>query len=218
MPGFPAERGRRGDGGGIRRLLRVGDVGRVRPRAGFEGCFDEWDAFASGFGDCLRRVDWGLRLGEVLAGLRRMPTDEHCRGEVWSGALWTIRGALGGAVADRLVIQSHFSLTPTASFDQAARALLAADSALYGGVHRPLLKAVLGRARARGRRAPGRHAGGRDVPLALPGRAERRLSAGADAHDVYALKLTARPPGGAPAARRRGRTTTCACWRPAPPA
>jgi hypothetical protein len=162
------------------------------PRAGFEGCFDEWDAFASGFGDCLRRVDWGLRLGEVSSDCTDA-SDEHCGGEVWSGALWTIRGAVGGTVADRIVIQSHFSLTPTATFDQAVRALLAADSALYGGVHRPLLKAIMG---ARGlvdvERLDDTPADA--VPLALPGRLSGRLSTGADAHDVYALKLTAGRP------------------------
>ena len=88
-------------------------------------------------------MDWALRLGEASPDCTPAD-DEHCRGEVWSGALWAIRGALGGAVADRLVIQSHFSLTAAASFDQAARALLAADSALYAGAHRTLLKAVLG--------------------------------------------------------------------------
>ena len=70
------------------------------------------------------------------------------------------------------MIQSHFSLTPAASFDQGARALLAADSALYAGVHRPLLKAVLG---ARGlvdvERLDDTTADA--IPLALPGRRER---------------------------------------------
>ena len=162
------------------------------PRAGFEGCFDEWDAFASGLGDCLRRVDWGLRLGEASPDCEPAD-DEHCRGEVWAGALWSIRGALGGALTDRLVIQSHFSLTASATFDQASRALLAADSALYRGVHRPQIKAVLG---ARGlvdvERLDDTTADA--TAIGLPGRMTGRLSAGADGHDVYAVKLTARRP------------------------
>ena len=185
------------------------------PRAGFEGCFDEWDAFASGLGDCLRRVDLGLRLGDPSPDCEPAD-DEHCRGEVWSGALWSIRGALGGAVADKLVIQSQFSLTPTASFDQAARALLAADSALYRGVHRTQLKTVLG---ARGlvdvERLDNTPADA--TSLGLPARVGGRVGVGADEHDVYALKLTARRPVVFQLQISGRRTTTFACWPPAPP-
>jgi len=192
VPGFPAgsDAGAIGEGFGDYFASAMSAV--FAPRAGFEGCFDEWDAFASGLGDCLRRVDLGLRLGDPSPDCEPAD-DEHCRGEVWSGALWSIRGALGGTVADKLVIQSQFSLTPTASFDQAARALLAADSALYRGVHRTLLKTVLG---ARGlvdvERLDDTPADA--TPLALPGRAGGRLAVGSDIHDVYALRLTARRP------------------------
>ncbi len=192
VPGFAAGGDAAAMGEGFGDYLASAVSTTFAPRAGFEGCFDEWDAFASGLGNCLRRVDYGLRLGDPSPDCEPAD-DEHCQGEVWSGALWSIRGALGGAVADRLVIQSHFSLTTTATFDQASRALLAADSALYGGSHRPLLKAVLG---ARGlvdvERLDDTTADAN--PLALPGRASGRLAAGADVHDVYALKLTARRP------------------------
>ena len=192
VPDFPAGADAGAIGEGFGDYFASALSATYSPKAGFDGCFDEWDAFASGLGNCLRRVDWALRLGEASPDCTPAD-DEHCRGEVWSGALWAIRAAIGGATADRLVIQSHFSLTPSAGFEQASRALLAADRALYAGVHRAQLKAVLG---ARGlvdvERLDDTIADAE--PLALPGRVSGRLSGGADGHDVYLLKLTARRP------------------------
>ena len=137
-------------------------------------------------------MDWNLRPGQASADCADV-TDEHCAGEVWSGALWAVRSALGGRTADRLVLQSHFSLTVAADFEDAARALLAADSALYGGVHRALVGSILG---ARGlvdaERIDDTPADAR--PLGIPARVTGRLAFGSDEHDVYALRLEARHP------------------------
>ncbi len=164
-------------------------------QARFMPCFDEWDAFPFG-GDppCLRRLD---RPDTLVQRRSACPEDlflpgeaeVHCLGEVWSSALWAIRGAIGGAVTDRLVIQSHFSLTAGASFADASHALLAADAALFGRANRAVLEGELGR---RGFVDPERLD---DSPadaraLAVPGSVSGALAAGADSHDVYAVRLT----------------------------
>jgi hypothetical protein len=165
-------------------------------QARFMPCFDEWDAFgtdgpAAGDPPCLRRVDGTDTLAQRRAACPPDPpfADEiHCLGEVWSGALWAIRGALGGASTDRLVIQSHFSLTAGASFEDASRALLAADATLYGGANRSLLRSVLG---GRGFLDPEHFddTPGDATELAVPGSASGTLSAGDDVHDVYRVVL-----------------------------
>ena len=118
----------------------------------FKPCFDEWDAlatFGAAVGDppCLRRVDGSDTLAQRRAACPPGPTpyaeEVHCLGEVWSGALWAIRSALGGPTTDRLIIQSHFSLPAEPTFADAARALVAADAALYGSANRPVLRSVL---------------------------------------------------------------------------
>lgn len=113
------------------------------PNRGFDECVGEWDAL--GFdppSECLRRVDKNLRLSQVGPGTA-CDGKPHCVGEVWSSALWTIRGQIGGPAADRIVIQSHFSLASSSGFQDSSRALLAADNALYGGRHYLLLRDVL---------------------------------------------------------------------------
>ncbi len=167
------------------------------PNPSFDACVAEWDQLGFNGGDCLRRVDTGKTVADAQADCPNDPffpgPEIHCEGEVWSGALWTIRNAIGGTTADRLVIQSHFSLTATASFDQASRALLSADAALYAGSHSGTLKAVLG---ARGL-LDVEHLDDTPssaTPLAVPGHADGRLSAGSDTHDVYRVQLTSGRP------------------------
>jgi len=157
----------------------------------FDACVADWDA--SGFVPpalCIRRVDSGLTLAQAQ-GNPSCDTDVHCVGQVWASALWTIRGQIGGTQADRIVVQSHFALTPTASFADAARALLAADRQLYGGANRAALVAALAQ---RGIVDPERldDTPGDAPPLAVPGTAAGTLSVPAgDTHDVYRLSLPA---------------------------
>jgi hypothetical protein len=159
--------------------------------ADVDACIAEWDVLGlSPPLDCLRRVDSTMTLSQAQAS-PSCASDVHCVGEVWSSALWAIRGSLGGPAADRLIIQSQFSLTPNASFQDASKALLAADRspALYNGAHQALLRDILS---SRGLidlehldDTPGDA-----TPLTVPGQASGNLDAVKDQHDVYALALT----------------------------
>ena len=106
-------------------------------------CVAPWDAtyynpwtgvFGSG---CLRRVDnpW-----VYPADLR---FEVHADGEIWSAALWDLHQALGGTVADRLVIKAHTFLTSVSNFIDGADALLSADEALYAGAHSQEIESIL---------------------------------------------------------------------------
>jgi Zn-dependent metalloprotease len=96
-------------------------------------CVAAWDAVSynryngSPGSGCLRRVD----------GTKQYPRDfvweVHDDGEIWSAALWNLRGQLAAAMADALVIKSHTFLSSNANFINAADSLLSADSAMNGG-------------------------------------------------------------------------------------
>ena len=122
--------------------------GTPESHAEFDPCMFEWDTWGSVFNDeCLRRVDRNLTMADV--GPKTDCDGPHCIGQVWSGALWDLRNQLGEEpgdprkVMDILVLQSHFYLTSPASFDDGARALLAADGWIYGGTHQAALRDVL---------------------------------------------------------------------------
>lgn len=102
-----------------------GDYWAASVSAQFSGgfqdlCLAEWDAtsYSNTNPPCLRRLD----------STKHYPTDVvgevHDDGEIWSAALWQIRGALGAPAADRVIIAAHFLLAPTASFNQGANALV----------------------------------------------------------------------------------------------
>jgi Zn-dependent metalloprotease len=103
----------------------------------------DWDAtgYSTANPPALRRVDGAKIYPQAWVG------QEHRDGEIWSGALWAIRNQIGGADAGdrtllRLILQSHFSLLPSASFADGANAILAADSALNGGVNIAAMRSV----------------------------------------------------------------------------
>ncbi len=77
---------------------------------------------------CLRRVDRDITFAQAQAGQGCSNPGEfiYCGGEAWSGALWDIRAAVGEAVADRKVIESHDSLTPQSDIHAGSLALVAA--------------------------------------------------------------------------------------------
>ncbi len=64
----------------------------------------------------------------------------HRDGEMWSAALWQIRGAVGAQPADTLILQAHFLLTATASFNQGANALV--TSAINLGYSNQQVRAI----------------------------------------------------------------------------
>ena len=83
-------------------------------------CLAEWDAtsYSSTNPPCLRRLDGTKHYPEDVEG------EVHRDGEIWSAALWQIRGAIGATNADRAIIAAHFLLSPTASFNEGANALV----------------------------------------------------------------------------------------------
>jgi Zn-dependent metalloprotease len=83
-------------------------------------CLAEWDAtsYSSTNPPCLRRLDSTKHYPEDVEG------EVHADGEIWSAALWQIRGAIGATNADRAIIAAHFLLSPTASFNEGANALV----------------------------------------------------------------------------------------------
>lgn len=70
---------------------------------------------------------------------KRYPQDimgqPHTDGQIWSAALWEIFEALGRDASIRLVVESHFFLSPDAEFVDAASAILMADQELNGSVN-----------------------------------------------------------------------------------
>jgi hypothetical protein len=102
----------------------------------------EWNPYTGAFGTgCLRRLDNSWLFP------RDLRYEVHDDGEIWGAALWNLRGAVGGAIADPLVIKSHTFLTPSAGFLDGADALLSADTTLYGGAYAGAIHDAL---RARG--------------------------------------------------------------------
>jgi len=110
-------------------------------------CVMEWDATSydnNSFpppGICLRRTDNDRNLTEqhIRCGRPEMggdPSEIHCVGEIWGSALTDLRELLnddpgGDSVMDTVVLASHELLPPSPTFEQAGRALLEADDAIY---------------------------------------------------------------------------------------
>ncbi|MEN8149996.1 MAG: M4 family metallopeptidase [Planctomycetota bacterium] len=88
-----------------------------------------WDAtsYAKTFRPYLRRVDEDLRYPDDFTG------DPHSDGRIWSRFLWDLRRYLGSDDALRVVVESHFLLTPNARFADGANAVLLANRALRDG-------------------------------------------------------------------------------------
>lgn len=161
----------------------------VTPNEEAAVCLAEWDAL--GFArpeNCLRRLDRDPSVEQVNAP--PCSGEVHCAGEAWSAALWDIRAALGGAVADRLVIQSHFSLTAISGFQEGSRALLAADQAVSGGANQAFLRSLLA---SRGLLDLERldDTPSDATPLGIPGQAGGQVDGARDPHDVFRLELVA---------------------------
>lgn len=106
--------------------------------APFRPTVGNWDAVAYS-GDeppCLRRLDSNKKYPRDMHG------EVHDDGEIWSACLWELRAALGRLRAERLVIAHHFLLTRTASFEDAAQALITADRNLEGGQNESVVRDV----------------------------------------------------------------------------
>jgi hypothetical protein len=141
VPGFGSshEGGAMGEGFGD--YFAAALAATFTPSPLFDPCLAEWNEVGVGNPapvPCMRRVDSELSASQLAAD-NNCYVDVHCYGQAWSGALWAIRGRIGATVADRLVIQSQFSLSPESGFQDGSLALLAADQQLYGGAYRQTL-------------------------------------------------------------------------------
>lgn len=125
VPGFggSAESAAMGEGFGD---YLAGSVGSQLSGGFQDVCLAEWDAtsYSSSNPPCLRRLDGTKHYPEDVAG------EVHDDGEIWSATLWQLAAKFGNTAADRLVLQHHFLLAPSATFNQAADALVATAKSL----------------------------------------------------------------------------------------
>lgn len=93
-----------------------------------EACVADWDAvsYTSSEPHCLRRVDTAYTVAD-----RRQRV--HFDGQIWSGALWDARQALGdGEMADTVVVLAQFDFAPDTSWQAAAETTVATARAEFG--------------------------------------------------------------------------------------
>ncbi|MEU3396018.1 M4 family metallopeptidase [Streptomyces filamentosus] len=131
VPGFgsSAEAGSIGEAFGDYLAVAVGDHAARKygwPVKAEQACVGDWDATSySAAPHCLRRLDgtktYADREGEV-----------HADGEIWSRALFDIRGALGARTADRIIVNAQFGFAPDTSFEAAARTTAETARRMYG--------------------------------------------------------------------------------------
>ena len=90
-------------------------------------CVGDWDStsYTTTVPHCLRRIDTDLRYPADLNG------EVHHDGQIWSRALWDIRGSLGNVRADTIILQGSFDFAGTTMTQLAQRTVAAAQS-LYG--------------------------------------------------------------------------------------
>jgi subtilisin-like proprotein convertase family protein len=106
-----------------------------------DACLGEWwfrgvaELFGK-TGDCVRRLDSTKVYPQDLVG------EPHADGEIWSAALWEAYQALGREQVLRLVLQSHFFLRVSSGFEDAALAVLRADTQLHAGEHEEVLRRI----------------------------------------------------------------------------
>ncbi|MFG3580331.1 M36 family metallopeptidase [Micromonospora chersina] len=93
-----------------------------------EACVADWDSvsYTRTAPHCLRRLDGTKVYPADLVG------EVHADGEIWSRALWDIRGALGDRRASTLIVEAQFAFTTDVTFRDAALATVAAAQRLYG--------------------------------------------------------------------------------------
>jgi hypothetical protein len=90
-------------------------------------CVADWDSvsYTSTVPHCLRRVDGNLHYPGDLNG------KVHHDGQIWSRALWDIRGALGHVKADTIILNGQFDF-PGTTMTALAASTVAAAQTLYG--------------------------------------------------------------------------------------
>lgn len=96
-----------------------------------KACIGEWDStsYSSTNPTCLRRLDNNKVYPKDIVN------EVHDDGEIWSQGEYDMAQAFGRDIATKIILQSHWSLTPNATFRDGARAIKQADALLYGGQH-----------------------------------------------------------------------------------
>lgn len=108
-----------GFGGGDTRAISEGFADFWAASLTGDPCVAEWDATAYG-PPCLRRTDNDAVYPESLTG------SPHADGEIWSGALWDLRGLLGRESAETLALAGFLEQGTESNFPEAALGLLRA--------------------------------------------------------------------------------------------
>ncbi len=118
------------------------DVSNIVAPTPDPACVADWDSvsYTSTVPHCLRRVDTNLHYPTDLDG------DVHDDGQIWSRALWDIRGALGHVKADTIILNGQFDFAGT-TMTALAKSTVAAAQSLYGN---SAAKAVTAAFEARG--------------------------------------------------------------------
>jgi zinc metalloprotease ZmpB len=134
-----AEAGAIGEGFADYWAVTVADVVSPTPDA---PCVADWDSvsYTSTVPHCLRRVDRSLTYANL--DLTRI----HFSGQIWSRALWDIRGALGNVRADTIILEAQFDF-PGTTMPALAQTTVDTAQRLYG---RSTARAVRGAFEARG--------------------------------------------------------------------
>jgi hypothetical protein len=103
------------------------DVSNIVAPTPDPACIADWDSvsYTSTVPHCLRRLDGNKHYPEDLDG------EVHDDGEIWSRALWDIRGALGHVKADTIILNAQFDFPGTTMTALAERTVAAAQQ-LYG--------------------------------------------------------------------------------------
>jgi hypothetical protein len=138
--GASPEAGAMHEGFGDYWAVTVSDVVAPTPDP---ACVADWDSvsYTSGTPHCLRRVDTDLHYPEDLNGR------VHHDGQIWSGALWDIRNALGHIVADTIILNAQFDFASDSTMPAAAQVVVETAQDFYGA---PTAQTVLAAFQARG--------------------------------------------------------------------
>jgi Zn-dependent metalloprotease len=103
-----------------------------------QGCVFEWFGYEFGgsYPYCMRTTLSTKHYPQNMVG------EVHADGEIWSAALWKLRTQLGKGIADRLAIEEGYYLWPSATFRDAANAMIQVDRVAYAGAHESTIRKV----------------------------------------------------------------------------
>ncbi|MFE0649336.1 M4 family metallopeptidase [Streptomyces sp. NPDC059534] len=131
VPGFGSspEAGAIGEAFGDYLAVAVGTHAVAKygwPMKADQACVGDWDSTGySAAPHCLRRVDGTKTYADVEG-------EVHADGEIWSRALFDIRGRLGARTADRIIVNAQFGFAADTSFRDAALTTVATARKMYG--------------------------------------------------------------------------------------